>query len=216
MMTGQILGGSSVTQAARYQILIMYLIAFCSFGAILSLALFIVKVCFDSNTMLRTDRLYERQGQKSLLASWRSCSSFFQKFGRVGKQNDQVYHSTDETAFLAPTGKLSVTSSSPAATNGNDNKSTILDVSNLSFAFQKGAASGQTNDVASCIYDQVLFQNVFFRIGCSERVLVDGPRYVVSNMKFVTSRNPSTLKLIYIIFSQVARGKAHSFELWPA
>ena len=60
MMTGQILGGSPVTEAAHYQILIMYLIATITFFAIL-LNLFIVyRVAFDAGThVLRTDRFIE-------------------------------------------------------------------------------------------------------------------------------------------------------------
>lgn len=60
MMTGQILGGSPVTEAAHYQILIMYLIATICFLAIF-LNLFIVyRVAFDAGThVLRTDRFIE-------------------------------------------------------------------------------------------------------------------------------------------------------------
>lgn len=59
-MTGQILGGSPVTEAAHYQILIMYLIATCTFCPIF-LNLFIVyRVAFDAKThALRTDRFIE-------------------------------------------------------------------------------------------------------------------------------------------------------------
>ena len=60
MMTGQILGGSPVTEAAHYQILIMYLIATICFLAIF-LNLFIVyRVAFDAGIhVLRTDRFIE-------------------------------------------------------------------------------------------------------------------------------------------------------------
>ncbi len=59
-MTGQILGGSPVKEAAHYQILIMYLIATICFLAIF-LNLFIVyRVAFDAGThVLRTDRFIE-------------------------------------------------------------------------------------------------------------------------------------------------------------
>ena len=71
MMTGQILGGSPVTEAAHYQILIMYLIATCTFIPIF-LNLFIVyRVAFDAQThALRTDRFFEvvktKQKQKEI------------------------------------------------------------------------------------------------------------------------------------------------------
>ena len=55
MMTGQILGGSPVMQAARYQMLIMYLIAVSTFAAILMQVWVILGVGFDSSHMLRSD-----------------------------------------------------------------------------------------------------------------------------------------------------------------
>ncbi|KAL7550945.1 hypothetical protein ACHAWF_014154 [Thalassiosira exigua] len=60
MMTGQILGGSPVTEAAHYQILIMYLIATCTFATIFMNVFIIYRVAFDAGThVLRTDRFIE-------------------------------------------------------------------------------------------------------------------------------------------------------------
>jgi ABC-type iron transport system FetAB ATPase subunit len=60
MMTGQILGGSPVTEAAHYQILIMYLIATITFFAILLNLYIVYRVAFDAGThVLRTDRFIE-------------------------------------------------------------------------------------------------------------------------------------------------------------
>eukprot|EP00580_Thalassiosira_gravida_P017493 CAMPEP_0201658358 /NCGR_PEP_ID=MMETSP0494-20130426/1263_1 /ASSEMBLY_ACC=CAM_ASM_000839 /TAXON_ID=420259 /ORGANISM="Thalassiosira gravida, Strain GMp14c1" /LENGTH=687 /DNA_ID=CAMNT_0048135331 /DNA_START=4 /DNA_END=2067 /DNA_ORIENTATION=- len=57
MMTGQILGGSDVTEAAHYQILITWLIATCTFVAILLNVVILYRVAFDSGChVLRTDR----------------------------------------------------------------------------------------------------------------------------------------------------------------
>jgi ABC-type iron transport system FetAB permease component len=50
-MTGQILGGSPVADAARYQILIMYLIAVTTFGVILMEAWYILSMGFDESHM---------------------------------------------------------------------------------------------------------------------------------------------------------------------
>ena len=59
-MTGQILGGSPVTEAAHYQILITYLGATCTFGTIFINIWIIYRVAFDaSNHVLRTDRFIE-------------------------------------------------------------------------------------------------------------------------------------------------------------
>jgi len=60
MMTGQILGGSPVTEAAHYQIMIAYLGATCTFGTIFINMWVIYRVAFDvSNHVLRTDRFIE-------------------------------------------------------------------------------------------------------------------------------------------------------------
>lgn len=66
MMTGQILGGAPVIDAARYQMLIMYLIATCVFGSTLMLLYVAVSVGFDKTHMLRTDRIQKRTKGASL------------------------------------------------------------------------------------------------------------------------------------------------------
>jgi ABC-type iron transport system FetAB ATPase subunit len=59
MMTGQILGGSPVTEAAHYQILIMYLIATCLFCALFTNVFILYWVAFDGAQVLRVDRFIE-------------------------------------------------------------------------------------------------------------------------------------------------------------
>ena len=61
MMTGQILGGASVVDAARYQMIIMYLIATCTFGSVLAVLSVVVRVAFDGTHMLRVDRFVKRE-----------------------------------------------------------------------------------------------------------------------------------------------------------
>lgn len=76
MMTGQILGGSPVMQAARYQMLIMYLITACSMGAILMQVVFVVQRGFDDFHTFHVDRFVKVSKQVSLVSSlW----SFLQK-----------------------------------------------------------------------------------------------------------------------------------------
>jgi len=61
MMTGQILGGSPVLEAAKYQILILYLIATCAFGTILSELWMARRACCDlTQQRLCTERLILR------------------------------------------------------------------------------------------------------------------------------------------------------------
>ncbi len=62
MMTGQILGGTPPEQAARYQILILFLIAAAiSLGVGIAL-LFSLSAAFDKEQRLRPEHLYSREG----------------------------------------------------------------------------------------------------------------------------------------------------------
>ena len=57
MMTGQILGGSPVTEAARYQVLIIWLIGTINFSSVFMNTYIVYKVAFEtSKHMLRTER----------------------------------------------------------------------------------------------------------------------------------------------------------------
>ena len=68
MMTGQLLGGGDVATAARYQMLIIYLIGACTIGVILCNASIVsVWVAFDDH-ILRTDR-FVLSRRKSVLAT---------------------------------------------------------------------------------------------------------------------------------------------------
>lgn len=64
MMTGQILGGSPVVEAAHYQILITYMIATCYYSVILFCALVMYMAAFDRRShVLRIDRFTEVGGR---------------------------------------------------------------------------------------------------------------------------------------------------------
>ena len=119
MMTGQILGGSTVTQAARYQILIIYLIAFCCFGSILAEVLFTVRVCFDSRTMLRLDRLKRNNKKKSHLSAIFSVLRELLRYRERSDSSSSFSYSLDEASFLAPKGELTVSTSKEAEQGTN-------------------------------------------------------------------------------------------------
>lgn len=57
MMTGQVLAGSKPDTAARYQMLIMYLIACCGIGVILTIFSFVMKMVFSDQHQLKVDRI---------------------------------------------------------------------------------------------------------------------------------------------------------------
>lgn len=70
MMTGQILGGSSVVDAARYQCLIMYLITMATFCAILMESLLVLQIGFDKSHMLRPDRFTKEPKKSKNVLKW--------------------------------------------------------------------------------------------------------------------------------------------------
>lgn len=165
-MTGQILGGTTVTQAARYQILITYLIATCSFGTILSQTLFTVRICFDSRKMLRSDRLFKRDGRKALLSAVLSSI-----FGRIfAAPNEKVAYSAEEISSLSSRGELVVRESHEGQSNS---KTAVIEVSGLSYAFKKSETTATGHG------RRILFQDIGFRLGRGEKALVDGPRYAL-------------------------------------
>ncbi|CAB9504071.1 binding protein PotA [Seminavis robusta] len=71
MMTGQLLGGTTTVQAARYQLLILYLIAVCTVGVILLQTLYCaLYVGVDTKThMLVADRFVPKKSNKDKLSA---------------------------------------------------------------------------------------------------------------------------------------------------
>jgi putative ABC transport system permease protein len=182
MMTGQILGGSTVSEAARYQILIMYLIAVCCFGTILTEVSFTLRVCFDSKMIHRTDRLFKRADKPSFLSLVRSCCDHAGVFTTSRKRRSSsassFTFSTDEATYLAPKGELIVTTSGNSQKVGTVNQ--VLSISELSYAF--GTASEDDDGLIDGEYGgesaadrRVLFQNLRFQMDVGGTALVDGP-----------------------------------------
>jgi len=60
MMTGAILGGADVDQAARLQMIIMFMISASSVLACIIVTLFTLSVCVDSEHRIRPDRIHMR------------------------------------------------------------------------------------------------------------------------------------------------------------
>ena len=87
MMTGQILGGSPVMEAARYQMLIMYLIASTSFGSTVMILSSVMKVAFDSDHMMRTDRIVRRETNKTRNKTKKTKKTITTKNGGDGYGN---------------------------------------------------------------------------------------------------------------------------------
>ena len=162
-MTGQILGGSPVTEAAHYQILIIYLNATCTFCTIVGNILVLYRVAFDTTThTLRTDRFIEVLDKKkgfSFTEKLRSCCDCITSFicfcgFRKHTQNDSTIDD-GLPAFNTPYG-----SSNPIATNRiqiltrqvtlprSDNCVPFFRIQNLQFSVPKGHTKINRNSEA--------------------------------------------------------------------
>ncbi|KAL7539312.1 hypothetical protein ACHAWF_006375 [Thalassiosira exigua] len=98
MMTGQILGGSSVTEAAHYQILIKYLMATCRLSTVFISVFVVYRVTFDAGThFLRTDRFIEvEKKSQSWLRLFNSIIKMKTIYRRAGRHCGAVDELVDE------------------------------------------------------------------------------------------------------------------------
>jgi putative ABC transport system permease protein len=183
MMTGQILGGTSVTQAARYQILIIYLIAACSFGTVLTQIFLVLRVCFDSRSILRTDRIRKRAKTPSvieLIRTW--CDSFVRCFtsSRRRRLSSSFSIPFEESTYLAPQGELHVKNVPQSSQTGRSGENPVISISALSYSFEiesnDGAAIVEEEVLGMRPFDRrVLFQNVSFQLRTGGTAFVNGP-----------------------------------------
>ena len=181
MMTGQILGGSAVLQAARYQILITYFIALCSFGTTLMMMYLTLQVCFDSKSILRTELLKKRDKKptfldlvKSLCRRVGNCCVWRKKRQSSKRPSLSLsYQASDELTHLVPP-KNGLSVSCSGESNG---KAPVMRVENLSYGFASGtddeAVVGDGIDADSQL--RVLFENVSFSLFPGRTALVSGP-----------------------------------------
>ncbi len=172
MMTGQILGGTPVMQAARYQILIIYFIAMCSFGTIIMELKLALRVCFDSKVMLRTDVLQKRVQKPSIFSVILSAvTEYFGKNESRPRASSYTFTADDESTVLA--GGLTVLTASPDATTAMEKP--ILSVEGLSYGFKIQQVEGDEK-----LHDEentfrTLFKNLSFQIYAGDMALVTGP-----------------------------------------
>lgn len=161
MMTGQIIAGAPVFEAAHYQMLIMYLIAMCTFGTILTEVFLVQRVGFDSE-MPRFDRFVKRKEKRTvvdvLVDTVKWC---------LGRQQQSEEESesllgphVDAPSYVGSKGELEIRSLH--ASNGSIEK---LQVCHLSRSFH----------VPSSTSKRSLFKDLSFSIGTGEIVLVSGP-----------------------------------------
>jgi putative ABC transport system permease protein len=115
MMTGQILGGSPVMEAARYQMLIMYWIAISSFGCILTITFLVLRAAFDSSTdMLHREDSSNARNAVRFWTHFLHCGRTVYRVCRGKRQNqtnDEIQSLTDDietTSYVIPRGKIHI------------------------------------------------------------------------------------------------------------
>ena len=172
MMTGQILGGTPVMQAARYQILIVYFIAMCSFGTIIMELQLALRVCFDSKAMLRTDVLQKRVQKPSIFSVVVSTvKEYFGKNESRPRASSYTFTADDESMVLA--GGLTVLTASPDATKAMTKP--VISVDGLSYGFKIQESEGDENFHDDENSFRTLFKNLSFRVYAGDMALITGP-----------------------------------------
>ena len=152
MMTGQILGGSPVTEAAHYQILVIYLIATCTFCTIFTNVYIIYRVAFDTNShVLHTDRFIEvvdkkKQGITERLQSWceqaKKCGCFRPWKQRPVRQFNETslqYGSTNSS------NSIQILTRQLTADGSNNAVAPLFCIENLTFSVPKSHTKRQRN-----------------------------------------------------------------------
>ena len=161
MMTGQILGGSPVMEAARYQMLIMYLIGACAFGAILMELWIALMIAFDQSCILRNDRFIKRNETISFLDR---IVALCRRKRREPTDNSDETTPLQENANYAPKGTLEVRSLRKGISSSLEAKLEVIGI-------QRSFPLADTDDAAR----QTLFKNFSFQVASGEIALVSGP-----------------------------------------
>jgi len=174
MMTGQILAGSPVMEAAHYQALIMYLIATATFGVIFMEILFILHIGFDASHMLRSDRFTKASRKTSLLDMVQTVFRYMLgngsrnapiNSGEVMPLRDKNITATHYEA-RSQGGNLEVHS----LTENDATPKNCLTVEGLTRFFPLNEKTKTMN-----VKVKVLFQGLSFKVGACGITLIRGP-----------------------------------------
>jgi ABC-type iron transport system FetAB ATPase subunit len=165
MMTGQLLGGSSVMVAARYQMMILFLIAICTLSTILASSFMVIESSFCAHQLLKPDH-FVKNHEMTLFGTifWLGGGIVS---GTSGEGSDGSYimykrlNEMENASSISSTG-LNVF---PLMEPKGDPGFSVLDVFGLGRSFSDGPESfGQ----------RVLFQDVSFELNEGELFLVQG------------------------------------------
>ena len=180
MMTGQILGGSPVMEAAHYQALIMYLIALATFGVVFMEVVLILNIGFDETHMLRSDRFVKPPKKPSFwgmvqiifryMTGKRSgADAEIQKYSNASEVKplrDPNIDAAQYTSLKDPEGGFLEVHS--LAENDVSKPKSCLVVDDLARVFP-------TENGSKMMQARVLFQGLSFKVGSSGITLIRGP-----------------------------------------
>ena len=164
-------------QAARYQILIVYFIAMCSFGTIIMELRLALRVCFDSKSMLRTDVLHKRVKKPNIFAVIISyLKTFFNKDEFDQRTPSFPPSADDESTCLVPNGGMNVMVTSHGETEQMEKVAISVEGLTYGFRIQKESEDerfemGHGKGRAA----RSLFKNLSFKIYGGDMALITGP-----------------------------------------
>ena len=176
MMTGQMLGGASATDAARWQMVIMYLIGSCIFGTVLMENIWIARYSISTHG-IRKELFFGQQktSMKQAVAQLRQC--FLNMYSRFNanltsiKSYDCDNNDDDDAINTNVKTKSLIINVNIKSFEGNQNKNCILfNVDNVSVAIPSSSNNRNINNKG-----KVLFENLSFKVKEGEIAFINGP-----------------------------------------
>ena len=193
MMTGQILGGTPPFEAAKYQMLILYLIAMSAFGTILTEVWMVRTVGFDAKShMLRVDHFFKRPKKLTFLERIRKIGAAIVALA-YGKPNSQGAmtgegltllpgnaHSLDSPECAAPSSNLEIFALGYTPQREDSLPIPVLEVNSISKSFEAKERSDDDSSAASDSCDsrstaRTLFQNLSLKMEAGDMLALTGP-----------------------------------------
>eukprot|EP00934_Nitzschia_sp_Nitz4_P000745 Nitzschia sp. Nitz4//scaffold62_size106224//99099//100874//NITZ4_004373-RA/size106224-processed-gene-0.177-mRNA-1//-1//CDS//3329555907//745//frame0 len=167
---GQILGGSPAMTAARYQMLIIFLIAMATMSVILTNCFLAVEVAFDSHDMLRTTRFTpsHRKRVAGLIVAWFAFVGSYLSGGVDPSANVPPEIATSDVLPTTPKGELSIRVLRESCTSQLVDSEQGLQVVGLSRSIPAPSKEGAQEP-------RVLFSNVSMSVDHGDLLLVGGP-----------------------------------------
>lgn len=167
MMTGQILGGSPVMQAARYQMLIMYLITACSLGAILMQVMYVVQRGFDYSHTLVLDKFVKVSKQISLTSSiWSFLKKNLLLHPFSNRERTPLLSEQHRELYCdAPISSIQI---HPLGKSNGPMQMATFEAHSLTRVFEKDTENGEKSR-------SILFRNLSFIAQAGDINIVSGP-----------------------------------------